>query len=179
MISIFSLIVASKLPCRATGGKMHPWCGTLNVNNALLRWTPAVGAERWEHWLALVHRWCVGVLLRCCTGAHALQQLVFQHSCKVRAFSFQRAALVYTVWRVWSRSGACRKPPPPHTHKIDSYPYNMLWSKCEGTAWHMRFHDNFKMFVGFFLLLGCAVSHDAEESNFPQIPLSGRLPLLR
>lgn len=100
MISMFSLIVASKLPRQATGGEMHPWCGTPNVNNALLRWTPAVGAERWEHWLALVHRWCVGVLLRCCTGAHALQQLVFQHSCKVRAFSSQRAALVSTVWRV-------------------------------------------------------------------------------
>lgn len=108
MISMFSLIVASKLSCWATGGETHPSCSTPNFNSALLRWTPGVGAERWEHWLALVHRWCVGVLLRCCTGAHALQQLVFQHSCKVRPFSSQRAALVSTVWRVWSRSGACR-----------------------------------------------------------------------
>lgn len=173
---MFSLIVASKLSCRATGGETHPSCSTPNVNSALLRWTPGVGAERWEHWLALVHRWCVGVLLRCCTGAHALQQLVFQHSCKVRPFSSQRAVLVSTVWRVWSRSGACRGKKT--THKINSYPNNMLWSKCEGTAWHVRFHNIFKILF-YFLLLGCAVSHDAEESNFPQIPLSGRLPLLR
>lgn len=112
---MFSLIVASKLPCRVTGGEMHPSCSNPNVNNALLRWTPGIGAERWENWLALVHRWCVGVLLRCCTGAHALQQLVFQHSCKVRPFSSQRAALVSTVWRVWSWWGACREKNPTKT----------------------------------------------------------------
>lgn len=177
---MFSLIVASKLPCRATGGEIHPW--RVDVNNALLRWTPAVVCRAMG---ALVS---AGPPVVCGCAVALLYRR--PRSAAAHLSTFMQSASVFLLKEQLSSlsCGECDQDQghagnPPHPLSPTHIKSTVTHTTCCGQSVKEQ-PDTWGFTIilkchFYFLLLGCAVSHDAEESNFPQIPLSGRLPLLR
>lgn len=131
--------------------------------------SPSRGAAQWEHWLATGRRVVCGraVVFPCrrprsaaatAAAARLSERLFLLHTKKSHAH-FQRGKLVIRMLS--------------HTvpHKVCCY-------HC--VKFHNWTSEILKpFFPPTFYPTGGAVTHDAQGSNFPQISLSGKLPLFR